>query len=265
MDISSKAVFITGSARGIGQALAVEMARSNCTIIGCDLRRDTQAETERRVQAAGGTYHGLEADLSRVEEAIAATEEAIDIGFDVLINNAGIATSGSFEDVEFDRWKQTIDLNVTGLMAITHKALPHLKGRPVAHIVNMSSVAGVIGSKGMQAYTASKFAVNGFTRCLEYDLDGTSVGISSIHPAMVRTRMIDGVDPMPNTPVIEIEQVVEAILYAIRKRKPQVFVPRSVRWSYDIGSRLFPGLVRHMMRGEGMEGWKTADKGIPDG
>lgn len=265
MDYAGKSVFITGAAQGIGQALAVAMATKGCTIIGCDLRKDRQAETARQVAAAGGSYHAIKADLSKVEEAVAATGEAVSIGFDILINNAGIATSGEFETTDFSRWKATIDLNVIGLMAVTHTALPHLRTRPSAFIVNMSSIAGVIGSPGMQAYTASKYAVNGFTRCLEYDLADSAIGVTSIHPAMVKTRMTDGVGDMPNTALIEVDQVVEAILGAIEQDKPQVFVPKSVRWSFDIGSRIFPGLVRKMMRKDGMDSWKKANKGVPDG
>lgn len=264
MNYSGKKAFVTGSARGIGQGVAVALAQAGCDIIGCDLRADTQAKTRDLVEAAGQRYHLIEADLSKVEEAVAATEDAVEIGFDLLINNAGIATSGDYDRVDFERWKATIDLNVIGLMAITHTALPHLRTRDAAQIVNMSSIAGVIGSPGMAAYTASKFAVNGFTRCLEYDLAETSIGVTSIHPAMVKTRMIDGVARSKNTPQIEVEQVVQAILTAIEKKQPQVFIPKSVRWSFDIGSRLFPGLVRKMMRSDDLQGWKQADKGIPD-
>lgn len=261
---TGKTVFITGSARGIGQGLAIAMAKAGCDIIGCDLRADTQTTTKLAVEAAGQTYHLIEADLSKVEEAVSATQDAIAIGFDILINNAGIATSGEFDSVPFERWQKTMDLNVMGLMAITHTALPHLRTRPAAHIVNMSSIAGVVGSPGTVAYTASKHAVNGFTRSLDYELMETSVGVTSIHPSMVKTRMIDGVSRPMATPEISVDDVVRAILNAISKDRPQVFVPKSVRWSLDIGSRLFPGLTRHMMKQSGNQGWKTANKDVPD-
>jgi len=264
MDYTGKTVFITGCARGIGQGLAVAMAKAGCDIIGCDLRADTQANVKRAVEAEGQVYHLIEADLSKVEEAIAATEDAIAIGFDILVNNAGIATSGGYDDAPFERWRKTIDLNVTGLMAITHAALPHLRSRAAAHIVNMSSIAGVVGSPGTAAYTASKHAVNGFTRSLEYELLDADIGVTSIHPSMVKTRMIDGVMRPMGTPEIEVEDVVAAILDAIQANKSQVFVPKSVRFSLDIGSRLFPGLTRRMMKKSGNQGWKTADKDIPD-
>lgn len=264
VDYTGKTVFITGSARGIGQGLAIAFAKAGCDIIGCDLRSDTQLETKTAVEAQGQAYHLMVADLSNVEEAVAATHNAVAIGFDILINNAGIATSGEFDTVPFERWRKTMDLNVIGLMAITHTALPHLRTRAAAHIVNMSSIAGVVGSPGTVAYTASKHAVNGFTRSLDYELLETSVGVTSIHPSMVKTRMIDGVARPMATPEITVEDVVTAILNAIRKQKPQVFVPKSVRWSLDIGSRLFPGLTRRMMKQSGNQGWKTADKDVPD-
>lgn len=255
---------MTGSARGIGQGLAIAMAKAGCDIIGCDLRADTQSDTKAAVEAQGQTYHLIEADLSDVDAAVAVTQQAIKIGFDILINNAGIATSGEFDSVPFERWRKTIDLNVMGLMAITHTALPYLRTRKSAHIVNMSSIAGVVGSPGTVAYTASKHAVNGFTRSLDYELLETNIGVTSIHPSMVKTRMIDGVSRPMATPEITVDNVVVAILKAIRKETPQVFVPKSVRWSLDIGSRLFPGLTRRMMKRSDNQGWKTADKDVPD-
>lgn len=264
VNYTGKTVFITGSARGIGQGLAIALAKAGCDIIGCDLRSDTQSETKAAVEAQGQTYHLMVADLSSVEEAVATTQDAVAIGFDILVNNAGIATSGEFDKVPFERWQKTMDLNVTGLMAITHTALPHLRTLNVAHIVNMSSIAGVVGSPGTVAYTASKHAVNGFTRSLDYELMETQIGVTSIHPSMVKTRMIDGVARPMATPEITVEDVVAAILDAIQKKKPQVFVPKSVRWSLDIGSRLFPGLTRRMMKRSDNQGWKTADKDVPD-
>jgi hypothetical protein len=80
----------------------------------------------------------------------------------------------------------------------------------------------------------------------------------------VKTRMIDSVSRPMATPEITVDDVVIAVLNAIRKETPQVFVPKSVRWSLDIGSRLFPGLTRNIMKRSENQGWKTADKGIPD-
>ncbi len=263
MEIKGRTAFITGSARGIGKALAIAMAKQGCDIIGCDLRADTQTSVAEAVRAAGQHYTALEADLSEVEQAIAVTEEAVAHGFDILVNNAGIATSGEFDAVPFKRWQKTIAVNLTGLMAVTHTALPHLRSKDEAFIINMSSVAGVIGAPGMESYCATKFGVNGFTRCLEYDLDGTSVHVASIHPAMVKTRMIQGVAAGP-TAEIDVDDVVQAILRTIEKNRHQTFVPGSVRFPYDIASRLFPSLVRRMMRKDEMHSWRFANKDVPD-
>lgn len=259
MDIRGKTVFITGTARGIGQGLAVAFAEAGCSVIGCDL--SVQTETADRV---GGAYTELIADISTPQGAKAVVEQAIAIGFDILINNAGIATSGSFADAGFERWKHTIDVNLIGLMAVTHAALPHLKTRPAAHIVNLSSIAGAWGSPGMAAYCASKHGVTGFTRSLEYDLVNTNIGVTSIHPSMARTRMIENVPNTKLTPVIETDAVVKAVLRAIRLNKSQVFVPGRMRWIIDILPRLFPGLTkRALMTDKNALGWANANKGIP--
>ncbi len=260
MDIQGKTVFITGTARGIGQGLAVAYAKAGCHVIGCDLSE--QRETAAQV---GDRYTQLIGDISTPDGAKAVVDQAVDIGFDILINNAGIATSGNFADADFARWKRTIDVNLIGLMAVTHAALPHLMSRPEAHIVNLSSIAGAWGSPGMAAYCASKHGVTGFTRSLEYELADTQIDVSSIHPSMAKTRMIDDVPNTKLTPVIEIEDVVNAVLRAVQSNKPQIFVPGRMRWMINIIPRLFPRLTKRLLlTDKNAQGWTTANKDIPE-
>jgi all-trans-retinol dehydrogenase (NAD+) len=260
MKAHGKTIFITGTARGIGQALAVAYAKAGCHVIGCDLTEQT--ETAAMV---GENYTQLIGDIATPEGAKALVDQAIDIGFDVLINNAGIATSGTFADADFARWKRTIDVNLIGLMAVTHAALPHLRSQPEAHIVNLSSIAGAWGSPGMAAYCASKHGVTGFTRSLEYELANTKIGVSSIHPSMARTRMIDDVPNTKLTPVIEPDDVVKAVMRAIELNKPQIFVPGRMRWMINIVPRLFPSLTKRLLLSDkNAQGWTNANKDVPE-
>lgn len=260
MNYKGKTIFITGTARGIGQGLAVAFAEAGCTVIGCDLA--PQTETKALIGAA---YIECIGDLSTPEGAKALVDQATAIGFDILINNAGIATSGTFMEADFARWKATIDVNLIGTMAVTHAALPHLMSRPEAHIVNLSSIAGCWGSPGVVAYCSSKHGVTGFTRSLEYELAGTSIGVTSIHPSMARTRMIDNVPNGKMTPVIDPSDVVTATLKAIERNTPQVFVPGRMRWMIDILPRLFPRLSRKtLLADKNALGWQNADKGVPE-
>ena len=259
MDILGKTVFITGTARGIGQGFAAAFAKAGAKVIGCDL--GPQPETAKMV---GAGYVELQGDVSTPAGAKALVDQASAIGFDILINNAGVAPSGTFAEVDFETWKKTIDVNVIGLMAVTHAALPHLLGRPEAHIVNMSSIAGAWGSAGVAAYSASKHAVTGFTRSLEYELADTAICVTSIHPSMVKTRMIEGVPAMKTVPVIEPDDVVQAALKAIEKGQNQVFVPGHLRWMLNVLPRILPGLTKRMIISDkDSRGWQIAQKEIP--
>ena len=260
MKAQGKTIFITGTARGIGQALAVAYAKAGCRVIGCDLGQ--QSETAAMV---GEAYTQLIGDIATPKGAKALVDQAIDIGFDVLINNAGIATSGTFADADFARWRRTIDVNLIGLMAVTHAALPHLRSRPEAHIVNLSSIAGAWGSPGMAAYCASKHGVTGFTRSLEYELADTKIGVSCIHPSMARTRMIDDVPNTKLTPVIEPDDVVKAVMRAVEFNTSQIFVPGRMRWMINIIPRLFPSLTKRLLLSDkNAQGWTNANKDVPE-
>jgi all-trans-retinol dehydrogenase (NAD+) len=259
MDFQGRTIFITGSARGIGQALAVALAEAGGTIIGCDLHAQTETKTK-----LGDAYHELIGDVSDPKDAQRLVAEAIEIGFSVLINNAGVAPSGDYAQTDFARWKTAIDVNVTGLMAITHAALPHLLAQPSAKIVNLSSVAGCVGAPGMAAYCASKHAVAGFTSALDLELDGTGLSVMSVHPSMARTRMIDGVAEPKLLPIIEPDDVVQAILKGIRRDKRRVFVPGRMRALVDVLPRLFPHITRRTLLADpNARGWLHADKRIP--
>ena len=270
MKIENKTVFITGASRGIGQALAIAFAKRGCSVIGCDLSLDTQTETQAQVEAVGGDYYPLRSDMSEtasamdVVNAAAVTQTAKGLGFDILINNAGIAPSGPYAETEFAPWEKTIAVNLTGVMAATHAAIPHLLTRPNAHIVNISSIAGVSSVPGAAAYCASKFGVLGFTKAIEFELKSTSVNVTSVHPTMVQTRMIEGVSKMPLVPVIEKGRVVSDILNAIEKSKSQIFVPKRMRWTMDVLPRLFPRLTTFIIsKDKRMQSWQTATKGLP--
>lgn len=260
MNIQGRTIFITGTARGIGQGLAVALAESECRIIGCDLH--PQPETNALL---GERYIELVGDVSDPKDAKRLVAEAAETGFSVLINNAGIAPSGNFMRTDFARWKAAIDVNVTGLMAITHAALPHLLDQAEAKIVNLSSVAGCMGAPGVAAYCASKHAVAGFTDALEKELDDTAVSMMSVHPSMARTRMIEGVPQQKLVPIVDAEDVVQAILRGISKDKRQIFVPGRMRWMINVLPRIFPRLSRWaMLSDKNARGWLTANKGLPE-
>jgi len=259
LQLHDKIALVTGAARGIGQATAQELARAGADLIGVDLQVDDLQETADHVTRLGRTFSGFACDISD-ERAVRdlinqLTEHG---GFDVLINNAGILPSGPFLERDFSVWRKAIDINLLGLMALTHAALPILLKRQQAHIVNIASIAGKFGTEGVAAYAASKHGVVGFSSALRFELEGTSVGVSWICPSIVNTRMAAGVPRHLLTPVAQPESVARAIRRAIETNAGEVFVPGRVRFWVSILPAVLPGVARFISSWSGASrGWLT--------
>ena len=267
MELSNKTVLITGAARGIGQALAVACAREGAHVLGVDLTVGALDATRRRVESLGRRFNGFACDVANPDGVQRLIEDAERVGgFDVLVNNAGVAPSGPFAPRAFDEWARTLQVNLVGLMRLTHAALPHLRSRYRAHVVNIASLSGKVGSPGLVAYAASKHGVVGFSAALGAELafEGASVGVSCICPTMTTTRMIEGVRRSPLIPVASPEDVAAATVDAIRTNTPLVYVPERMRWLVEVLPALAPGVARWLaVHDATAEGWMDARKELP--
>ncbi|ACY48349.1 SDR family NAD(P)-dependent oxidoreductase [Rhodothermus marinus] len=266
MTLKDQTVLLTGAARGIGQATAVALAERGAHVIGVDLHADDMAETARRVEALGRRFLALEADVADREAVRRVVDEAVAAGgFSVLVNNAGVLPSGPFAKIDFSVWARTIDVDLTGLMALTHAALPHLLAQPRAHIVNIASIAGKFGASGLAAYCAAKHGVVGFSEALRFELRHTRVGVSCICPTMVTTRLIEGVRRSPLVPLARPEDVARAVVRAIEHDLPEVFVPRYMRLLVEVLPAVVPPLFRWLVhRDAAADGWLEARRPLPE-
>ncbi len=266
MKLEDKAVLITGAARGIGQAIAKELACAGAHIIGIDLCLEDLDETADLVTKLEQNFTPFVCDV-RDENAIRQLMSRVQQtgGFDILINNAGVLPSGPFANGDFESWRKVIDINLTGLMSLTHALLPILKTRREAHIVNIASVAGKFGTEGVAAYAASKHGVVGFSSALRFELAESNIGVSWICPSMVNTRMAAGVPSNFFTPLMQPSDVARAVRRAIETNAAEVYVPRRMRWLVSILPSLLPGFARWLSwHGKASRGWLTAEKKIPE-
>lgn len=186
MDLRGKTALITGAARGIGQKTAQELANAGLDILGVDLNADDLQKTAQIVEEAGRMFWPFACDVSdeaAVRQMVSQAEQVRENGFDILINNAGVLPSGPFVEGDFSTWRRTVEINLLGLMALTHAALPKFLARNSGHIVNIASIAGKFGTEGVVAYSASKHGVVGFSSALRSELAGTNVGVSWICPS----------------------------------------------------------------------------------
>jgi short-subunit dehydrogenase len=188
------AAAITGAASGIGRALAFELAARGCDVALADLDEAGLASAAKDIIAT----HGRRATFRRVDvsdpqqiQDFAASSIAEFPSLNILINNAGVALLGQFDEFDHTQMAWLMDINFWGVVRGTRAFMAHLKSRPQSHIVNISSVFGIIAPPGQSAYSASKFAVRGFSESLRHELamSNSTLRLSVVHPGGVKTNI----------------------------------------------------------------------------
>ncbi|GAA6136386.1 SDR family NAD(P)-dependent oxidoreductase [Arenicella sp. 4NH20-0111] len=185
---------ITGAGSGIGRELAIELAHLGADLAISDLNGDTLQETTELVSREGINVHSHQLDVSD-KESVFAYADLVQEHFDqinVIINNAGVALStGTFENTTLEEFEWLMSINFSGVLYGTKAFLPHLQRAQWGHIVNVSSLFGLIGVPGQAAYNASKFAVRGLTEALRQELNatGSKVSCTSVHPGGIKTNI----------------------------------------------------------------------------
>ncbi|WP_203299057.1 SDR family NAD(P)-dependent oxidoreductase [Marinobacter sediminum] len=190
-DLTNKVAVITGAGSGIGRALAKALAARGCRLALSDVNETGLAETMAELKDAEVRSYRL--DVSD-RDAIYAHAESVAADFgqvNLVINNAGVALSASIREMTDEDFKWVMDIDFWGVAHGTRAFLPHLIASGDGHVVNISSVFGLIGVPKQSAYNAAKFAVRGFTEALrqEMKLEEQPVAVSCVHPGGIRTNI----------------------------------------------------------------------------
>jgi NADP-dependent 3-hydroxy acid dehydrogenase YdfG len=206
MNVSNRVAVITGAGSGIGRATALALARRGCHLALADISLEGLKETAWMLSTLGVrvTTHPLDvADRAAVRALPAAVMDAHK-RVDLLVNNAGVALGGSFEQVDEDDFDWLMDINFNGVVRMTRAFLPLLRQSDEARIVNLSSIYGIVSPPGQAAYSASKFAVRGFSNALRHELEGSTVAVSVVHPGGVATAIARNARVPRDAPADEI-------------------------------------------------------------
>ncbi|MBD0369700.1 MAG: SDR family NAD(P)-dependent oxidoreductase [Pyrinomonadaceae bacterium] len=193
MSLNNKSVaVVTGAGSGIGRALSLQLAAEKIAGLAiADLNREALEETARLLEPSGVrvSVHVLNvADFDAMKKF--ASDVVAEHGrVTHLINNAGVSLFGNVEEVSIEDLQWLMNINFWGTVYGVKLFLPVLREQPAAHIVNVSSVFGLIAPPGNAAYSASKFAVRGFTESLRHELEGTNISVSCVHPGGVATNI----------------------------------------------------------------------------
>lgn len=233
---------VTGAGSGIGRALATALAARGCHLALADIDVAGLADTVQALPAGLRiTQHVLDVADREAVMAFPAVVQAEHGGVQLLVNNAGVALGGTFEQVAEEDFEWLFGINFWGVVRMTRAFLPVLRASREARIVNLSSIFGIVAPAEQVAYAASKFAVRGFSEALRHELAGSNVGVTVVHPGGVRTNISDraraprDVDPAEVRRRRELfrrflrmppEEAGEIIVRGIAARKSRILVGR---------------------------------------
>lgn len=176
------------------------LAREGILVAVAARRKDELRRLKERVESEGGTALVVEADVTDDDDVQAAIERVEDrFGrLDILVNSAGVMVLDRFEEADMTEFERMIDVNLNGSMRVTQAVLPLMQRQGSGHVVNVSSLAGRKSFPGASGYSASKYAVNGFSEALREEFTGEDtefIRVTDIEPGFVETELSDGLPP----------------------------------------------------------------------
>jgi len=189
-NLKEKTVLITGAGSGIGREMALLCARRGAALQLCDVNEAGLAETEEEAKKIGAKVTSRKVDVANRDEmrAYAEAVHAEVPAVDLLVNNAGVGLGGSFLDTELDDWDWIVGINLMGVVHGCHFFIPPMvERRSGGHVVNVSSLAGIIGNDALAAYSTTKFAVLGLSESLRDGLQQHGIGVTAICPGIINT------------------------------------------------------------------------------
>jgi NADP-dependent 3-hydroxy acid dehydrogenase YdfG len=218
-DLTNQIIAITGGARGIGAATAERLKAAGADVIIGDRDADVLAATANEL---GVRSHPLDVTDAASWRDFAAAAGAID----VLVNNAGIMPIGPILKEEESVTRAVVDVNLHGVITGTKTVAPGMADRGRGHIVNVASAVGRVASAEGASYSASKFAVVGFSEATRLELAPLGIEVSLVMPTVVRTELAAGIRQAKGVKEIGPTDVAEVIELMIRKPRPEMWVPR---------------------------------------
>jgi NAD(P)-dependent dehydrogenase (short-subunit alcohol dehydrogenase family) len=253
---SSGVAVVTGAGSGIGRALAQQLAAAGSALALADIDEAGLEQTAQSIVKKSALITTHVVDVAKEESVKNFTSDVRERHgrVSLLINNAGVALLGDFQEVSLEDFRWLMEINFWGTVYGVKYFLPLLKREPRAHIVNLSSVFGIIAPAGQAAYSASKFAVRGFTEALRHELEGSNIGVSCVHPGGIRTPIARHARLGATTPaarrgesVAQFERLARTppetaaarILRGVERREPRILIGKDA-YQIDFLQRLRP-------------------------
>lgn len=256
----NKVAAVTGAGSGIGQALAIALAKQGCHLALSDISEGGLAKTVELLAPYSVKVTTQKVDVAKREEVATWAKAVVDEHGQVnlIFNNAGVAIGSTAEGVSYEDLEWLIGINFWGVVYGTKEFLPYLKQSGDGHIINISSMFGLTAQPTQSAYNASKFAVSGFTESLRQELDLQNAGVSAtcVHPGGIRTNIAKaarmnnsvqslGMDPLKSQDAFDkllrtpADDAAQQILEAVRKNRRRLLIGADAK-AVDVIQRILP-------------------------
>ncbi|ADQ14372.1 SDR family NAD(P)-dependent oxidoreductase [Halanaerobium hydrogeniformans] len=192
MELKGKVALVTGGGRGLGEGIAKKLAEAGCDVAVADIDLDNAKKVAADIKDMGRKAVAIKVDVTKWEQVKSMVDKTIkELGsLDIAVNNAGVISIKSVEDLSEDDWDHVLDVNAKGVFLCAKAEIPHMKKQNWGRIINTASIAGKAGFPDLAHYSASKFAVVGFTNALAKELaPSTKITVNAICPGIIGTQM----------------------------------------------------------------------------
>ncbi len=220
MNLHNKVAVVTGASRGLGEHFSRQLVQNGTSVFGL-ARNDSDLSKLRN--DLGDLFHPVVCDVRDVDSVTAAFDvvKGSADSLDILINNAGLGRFGGVEESPLDDWNLQIDVNLSGMHYCTREVVPTMKAQNAqngfgGHIVNIASVAGLVGNAGLSTYNATKFALRGYSEAIMKELREDGIKVSCIYPGSVETHFASSAGHTGTPNPMQPEDVAATVIHVLQ-------------------------------------------------
>jgi len=226
MEFKGRVSIVTGASQGIGEAIALELARAGSEIVLVDIQKDKLEEVAKKIEDKNGKASIFCADVTSMDQSIKVIESVVEDQkkIDHLVNNAGITKDNLLMRMKEEEWDAVLDVNLKGIFNFSKAVIRNMIGNRYGRIVNLSSVVGLMGNPGQCNYSASKAGVIGFTKSLSREVAARGITVNAVAPGFVVSPMTESlpesvkkmfVDMIPVKRFGVVEEIAHAVKFLL--------------------------------------------------